>query len=1454
MQTASKTSTLLKDCFLPGGGDDIKFTKDEVSRHNKEIDAWTIINNEVYDITPFISKHPGGLLILKHIGSNSTDDFYRYGHSSEAKFILEQFKIGSILEEKDEDEEESEQKERLHLRDILKENQVKKETFGLRDILQESRVEKLNFRDLLKESRIEEKPLEKMDLWKFLENSSMKPNETITFEDLKKNKQEFSKFKKYLKTNNLEVYLNFLIDLQQAKSQKEILTQKMIQKLFDDYISPVKANIPLKLHDNTFSWLIIKYKAKDPNLFDLAEQEVTKKILKCFAKYKDPKKSENHSRFEAEEDEESDGSEGSEEKLKKRQLSSSEEIKKLEKKFSTMRPQLKYAHSNPFIQSVISGNYQEVKEFIVEKKVDIDQVDDLSKTALHRAAFSGNLEICLLLLGYGANINIKDSMGYTPLALSVKYHHWEVAQNLSLFGADFEIKKKNGMTVLHESLQYGDSKTLDWILEKGKNKLNGKDNLGQTPFLRSLEKSPLPLIIKYMKIDGVNIEIEDNNSRNFFHFAARNQRDDFLFYLIENNIILKFASSVGSCEKLTGQNALHYAVRYGTFRTVKLMTKIFQMVGVTIHSKDKFGDTSIILCDQVAERIFKDYIMSNNHYSLEKIQDKVKRYLKMKNYLLNVKESPKELLKIKKVLEKINPITKLISNEGTKKMEQNEVVESSTIVDEIESRVVENKIEKEEVANKIDFRDALKESRIEKFDFRDILKESRIEQEKPVDLREFLGDSKIEREEITFESIRKNKQFSKFRKYLKSEEMDHYVQFLIDLYSSEINETSIETIFNQYFSPIKSSQILELSSNTIASILLKYKSKDPTLFELPEKEVNQLVIKFYKRFKNPKSNKKLQEFTTLSSNVLPIQTNESSSDLNEIDPKLEIQSKDDQPIEEETLLSPTSSDPFLRDDKLIKSVVSGNFDLVKELLQDPNENQTTNSIFNETLFSQLRFNQTLLHFAVLGSHVKIVEYLIDKGCDPNAVDQSKRTPLHLSSNSGSEEITILLLGSGAKLNLKDAFGYTPLYLAVKNHYWNICEHLLLFGADLNAKKVNGMNLLHESLKDNDKYAVEWILKKSIVKLNSKDHMGLTPLFFALESSSLELIKLFLNTKGVDMYATDNISRNIFHMLAKSRRVDVLEYILENFELEKYENLIKAKEKLTEQSPLHYAVKYGNFQTVRLIFELMKKSNGNIYEKDSSNDTPITLCDKMIEKSFSDFISSNQIIYPHKLNNRLQEYKQMKQYILSNCDPRDSRKKLNSKRNSKLISTPKLSLRGKKKTDSPISDPNLSPRADDHSSIFNNVSNIFKIFKSRSNSVVRQPDPQDQSKSIQKMKSISNSEMALEVLETKPKRKYKRGSLDLEVLNNAGNGEFRKQEFEDNHRLERGEAILDIVKIVDETEYTFGFQSPRLHSVESSDLTDLMTDYDAEDYDLDHPDILNILNRSNSNPQEEYEMF
>ena len=51
--------------------EDNKYTKEEVSKHNKKTDCWVIVRSKVYDVTKYMTKHPGGAYpILKHGGGD----------------------------------------------------------------------------------------------------------------------------------------------------------------------------------------------------------------------------------------------------------------------------------------------------------------------------------------------------------------------------------------------------------------------------------------------------------------------------------------------------------------------------------------------------------------------------------------------------------------------------------------------------------------------------------------------------------------------------------------------------------------------------------------------------------------------------------------------------------------------------------------------------------------------------------------------------------------------------------------------------------------------------------------------------------------------------------------------------------------------------------------------------------------------------------------------------------------------------------------------------------------------------------------------------------------------------------------------------------------------------------------------------------------------------------------
>ena len=74
------------------------YTMEEVAKHNSRESCWTVIRGEVYDLTNWIDKHPGGAdKILKICGKDGTDLFVRqHGGKEKPEKILESFKIGVL--------------------------------------------------------------------------------------------------------------------------------------------------------------------------------------------------------------------------------------------------------------------------------------------------------------------------------------------------------------------------------------------------------------------------------------------------------------------------------------------------------------------------------------------------------------------------------------------------------------------------------------------------------------------------------------------------------------------------------------------------------------------------------------------------------------------------------------------------------------------------------------------------------------------------------------------------------------------------------------------------------------------------------------------------------------------------------------------------------------------------------------------------------------------------------------------------------------------------------------------------------------------------------------------------------------------------------------------------------------------------------------------------------------
>jgi cytochrome b involved in lipid metabolism len=73
-----------------------KYTMTEVKKHNKITDAWLVIHGKVYDITHWIPKHPGGMIIMTKVGQDATEMFEYIGHDMVARNIMKKYQIGIV--------------------------------------------------------------------------------------------------------------------------------------------------------------------------------------------------------------------------------------------------------------------------------------------------------------------------------------------------------------------------------------------------------------------------------------------------------------------------------------------------------------------------------------------------------------------------------------------------------------------------------------------------------------------------------------------------------------------------------------------------------------------------------------------------------------------------------------------------------------------------------------------------------------------------------------------------------------------------------------------------------------------------------------------------------------------------------------------------------------------------------------------------------------------------------------------------------------------------------------------------------------------------------------------------------------------------------------------------------------------------------------------------------------
>ncbi|XP_064116145.1 inversin-like [Macrobrachium nipponense] len=297
------------------------------------------------------------------------------------------------------------------------------------------------------------------------------------------------------------------------------------------------------------------------------------------------------------------------------------------------------------------------------------------------------------------------------------------------------------------------------------------------------------------------------------------------------------------------------------------------------------------------------------------------------------------------------------------------------------------------------------------------------------------------------------------------------------------------------------------------------------------------------------------------------------------------------------------------------AAIIGDEQKVKELLQDESVNLETHD----------RWGRVALVYAVLGSHLEIVELLLSAGAKPDAVDAQKCTLLHFAAYKGNHgAIKCLLHAVETKSNAlgekhsavwlaQDMRGVTPLHHAA-HHSNQKCLQALVkyvspgtldavdhkkrtplhwaaaYGSDENVKlliKQGANNLMPDQegktplhwaamcKAPGAKGCVKTLISAAPSSVNWQDFDGITALHLAVAETRLDAVDIILSVPKCNVDLTDNQFRTALHWACSRGVTTIVGRLLDRGAHIGAVDLYGA-------TPLHYAAQLNHADTVELL--------------------------------------------------------------------------------------------------------------------------------------------------------------------------------------------------------------------------------------------------------------------------------
>ena len=223
--------------------------------------------------------------------------------------------------------------------------------------------------------------------------------------------------------------------------------------------------------------------------------------------------------------------------------------------------------NTPLILASFYG-YADVAQLLFEYGAKVNVTNDKGFTPLHRACYSGHLNIVEWLLNCGADINAQDQIkGYTPAFHAYIKNNFVIVEFLINNNANIAVPNKNGYTPLHEICRLGDTDAIDFLINHGAD-VNAKDSKdGNTPLHIACSKGKLESVKLLIKQHNADINSTNNYGRTPLQLACSKKGPlNLIEFLINHGAIIDLTDN-------DGYTPLHWACVYGYLDIVEVLLK-----------------------------------------------------------------------------------------------------------------------------------------------------------------------------------------------------------------------------------------------------------------------------------------------------------------------------------------------------------------------------------------------------------------------------------------------------------------------------------------------------------------------------------------------------------------------------------------------------------------------------------------------------------------------------------------------------------------------------------------------------------------------------------------------------------------------------------------------------------------------------------------------------------------